>query len=411
MVNILHIGEFAGGGGDGTVFRNTVQALEQAPFRGRCRNYVACRKTEGLAVKVDLDMGFPGPVAFLSHIYSRGNFRKLKKFLLEIQPDIIHLQHYSNLSPAVLHALYSYKKRRPEVRVVQTTHTFERVCANFAGYDFRKRKRCMDCARDKYKYRIFYRLCSRGGAVHSWGKGLTALIADFFYNKGLVDSIIAPSAFLRHALERSVNNRTPLQTISNPISDAFLNRTAPAADKRDLLVAFGRLSGEKNYALLIEALARYKQQYYHRRPIRVKIIGEGAEKPRLVSMVKEKGLEFVQFLPFLPQEELAEEIKAARVAVLPSKCFETFALFVIEALMMDILPLVAGHGGMLETVERFGCGATFASDDVHSLTERLFHCFENYEALTSGLVAAKEKIKASLGRDLYAGKLWEVYRG
>jgi len=409
MVNILHIGEFAGGGGDGTVFRDTVLALQEEPYRSWCRNYVACRKTEGLAIKVDLDMGLPAERAFLSHIYSVGNFRKLKRFLLEIRPDVIHLQHYANLSPAVLHALYSYKKNRRHVRIVQTTHTFERICANFAGYDFRRQQRCIDCAGDKYKYRIFYRLCSRGGTIHSWGKGLAALIADIFYNRGLVDSLIAPSEFLKHALEQSGRSAAPLQTINNPISHAFLNNTVPVTGKQDLLVAFGRLSEEKNYVLLMEALAQYRQQYYHKRPISVKIIGEGADKPRLLSMVKDKELDFVQFMPFLPQEELAAQISTARVAVLPSKCFETFSLFVIEALMMGILPLVAGHGGMLETVERFGCGVTFKSDDVHSLAERLFYCFENYEALTKGLIAAREGIEVSLGREQYAGKLWQVY--
>jgi glycosyltransferase involved in cell wall biosynthesis len=409
MVNILHISEYANKGGDGMVFRDTVLALEQGPYRDQCRNFVACRKTDGLPFKTDLDMGAPGAGSFIKSIYSRKNFRKLKQFLFETRPDIIHLQHYANLSPSILHALYSYKKKRRQVRIVQTTHTFERACSNFAGYDFKQGKRCVDCAGDKYKFRIFYRLCSRGGAVHSLGKGITALIADFFYNRRLVDSIITPSEFLQQVLGRRTWDSATLQTINNPISAAFLNRPAPVAEKQPLLVTFGRISEEKNFPLLIEALYLYKQRYYHAKPIHVKMIGEGPEKPRLQAMVKEKELDFIHFIPFLPQEQLAEEIKAARAAVLPSKCFETFALFVIEALMMNVLPLVAGHGGMLETVERFGCGAAFKSDNAESLALQIFYCFENYEYLTQGMEEAKEKIKATLDREQYAARVWQVY--
>ncbi|MGK6353389.1 glycosyltransferase family 4 protein [Parapedobacter sp. DT-150] len=409
MINILHIGEHATGGGDGTVFRSTVLALKQAPFGDRYRNHVACRQSEGLPFAVDLDMGPPRPEAVLSAIYSRGNYRKLQRFLLRVRPDIIHLQHYANLSPSILHAIYGYKRQHRDVHVVQTTHTFERVCPNFAGYDFRLGKRCTDCAADRFRYRIFRRRCSRGGTLHSWGKGLAALIADFFYDRGVVDSVIAPSEFLGRIMQPRIGNLSAMYTIGNPIADVFLDSATRPAHKQDLVVAFGRLSEEKNYPLLIEALVRYKRQYHHLKPLTVKIIGEGAEQAKLQALAIENGLDFVWFTPFLGHEQLVQAIGSAKVSVLPSKCFETFALFVIESLALNIIPLVAGHGGMREAVERFGAGVTFRSEDPQDLADRLFLCLENYPERIQLLTAAGDRIKETFSSDRYADALKEVY--
>ncbi|MET6998756.1 glycosyltransferase family 4 protein [Chitinophaga defluvii] len=395
-------------GGAEIVFRNTISVLNREEYKNRCINYVVSKKGKS-SLNVDLDLATSsGAETVLGNIYSWRNFRKLKKFLFEIQPDIIHLQHYANLSPAILHAIYVYKKKRA-VRVIQTLHTFERVCSNFSGYDYHLNKRCIDCAKDKYRYKIFYRHCSRGGILHSLGKGITALIADFFYNRGVIDSIVAPSDFLKNTLSSRINDTSSIQTIRNPISDTFLKQRASVEKKEDLLVSYGRLSEEKNWDLLITALSEYKMLYFNELPIRVKLIGDGKEREYLISLAREKGVDFIEFIPFLKQAALISEINSAKVAVLPSKCYESFSLFVIETIALNILPLVAGHGGMLEAVERFKCGVTFASDNMQSLAEQIYYCMKSYSKLDKNFVEAKKEVEAELNEREYARKLWEVY--
>lgn len=408
MVKIIHVSEGMDKGGAEIVFRNTIDVLNRKEYKTRCINYVVSKKGNS-SFNVDLDLTPPSGVeTILGNIYSRTNFLRLKRFLFEIQPDIIHLQHYANLSPAILHAIYVYKRKRT-VQVIQTLHTFERVCSNFSGYDYKLNKRCIDCAKDKYRYKIFYRHCSRGGVLHSLGKGITSLIADFFYNRGVIDNVIAPSDFLKDTLSSRISNTKFIQTIRNPISDTFLKPAAPIEKKENLLVSYGRLSEEKNWELLIAALGKYKKLYFNELPIRVKLIGDGQEKEHLISLAREKEVDFIEFIPFLKQADLITEMSGAKVAVLPSKCYESFSLFSIETIALNILPLVAGHGGMLEAVKRYKCGVTFVSDNMQSLTEQIYYCMKNYSELDKSFANAKKEIGAELNENEYARKLWEVY--
>ena len=89
--------------------------------------------------------------------------------------------------------------------------------------------------------------------------------------------------------------------INNPVVTPYLLRqaAAPLADAwfrdsdRPVILGIGKLWPQKDFGTLIAAFARLRQ----RRPARLAILGEGAERPRLAALVRELGLDGDVALP------------------------------------------------------------------------------------------------------------------
>jgi glycosyltransferase involved in cell wall biosynthesis len=414
-MKVLHIAEKAQGGGAESVFRNTITAL--ASEHPENVYWVACVKDSQSSVTPDLDFGKPPQkkiYLLFSQIYSFQNYRKLTAFLSQHHPDVIHVQNYGNLSPSILRALWQYKKKHPIVRIIQTVHTFEYACSHYSAYDYRKQTTCLDCAHSTFKLKIFFRRCSRAGFLHSYGKGVASLIANYYINKGVFDLFITPSEFLRKVmLKRSLKGRE-IFVVRNPLPDNFFKKqvkestvSLPTEQDPIRIVYFGRFSEEKNLGCLLNAFHILTQK--KTRAV-LTLIGDGEEKAQLLKLCNQLGInEKVVFCGFLNSGELYTEIKKHHIAVLPSKCFETASLLVCEAITANLVPIVANHGGMKEMVEWIGAGATFKSDDELDLAFTLHDVYENYERYIEKLPQAIIKSEYQLNLRKYVNELLHIY--
>jgi glycosyltransferase involved in cell wall biosynthesis len=102
---------------------------------------------------------------------------------------------------------------------------------------------------------------------------------------------------------------TPTKTSANGF------RVEQGLNGRMLVQYSGRLGATHNLEPLVEAAAILRD-----RPILFQFIGNGVKKRRLEQLVREKGLENVQFLPYQPRERLGEVLSAADLAVV---CLES----------------------------------------------------------------------------------------
>lgn len=415
MLKILHLGTSLKGGGAQSVFRDTVLFAQSNDY---LQNYVAARSDSEGVSNISIDCKFPLPIKgkseIISQIYSIKNFRILKKFLKEIKPDIIHFHGYGLLSPSILHCIYLYRKKY-NVRVIQTVHTYELLCSHFAGFDYRKDIRCLDCHRDKYKFRIFYRRCSRGGTIHSIGRGIASVISDFFMNKDVVDDFIFPSEFLKSQVENSqtiTNANTHL--IRNPINSIYFQKkinTHNFPDNSDAVykfVYFGRLSKEKNIECLLKAaqiISKLKDKNLH-----FYIIGSGEEEESLKNLACELKIEkVISFIPFLAPNELVEFLKSCHFSVMSSKCYETASLVVVEAVLSGLIPIVPKHGAFVELIEMLNCGIFFASDDYNELANKMIFAIENFSYLQTHIGPAQKIINTEFEQERYITNLSGVY--
>ncbi len=407
-MKVLHIAESGFGGGAESVFRDTIVGLNKFDDN---THLVACCFHDNLPFSIDLIFQNTIENNFLINlfqIYNYKNYSLLFSFLNKEQPQIIHLHNYGNLSPSILRALKNYKLKHREVKIIHSVHTFEYLCSHHAGYDYKKQKKCLDCAKNKIKSKIFYRLCSRAGVFHSIGKGITSILAQYYLSFDLIDRWITPSDFLKNEMSKSWIPSDKIYSIKNPLPDIFLNQSKNLIDKdpENSLIYFGRISNEKNLDVLLKAVCLLMKANFQ---VNLKIVGSGIERDRLILLSETYGISsFVKFIPFLEQTELLKILFKTKVSILPSKCFETASMLVLESISSNVLPIVVNHGGMLEMVNYMNVGYTFEDNDHYDLCDKIKSAFINYSVNLNKVIVSKQNLE-NLNLNNYSLVLSDMY--
>ena len=131
--------------------------------------------------------------------------------------------------------------------------------------------------------------------------------------------------------------RRKMCVVPNPLTLAAVEPADPVGPPtgRKLLLAVGRLSPQKDFATLIAAFARLAE----RNPEwDLRIVGEGAERPKLERLIADLGLGSRIALPGATRN-IGAEYQAAQLFVLPSR-YESQGLAAVEAIAHG-LPVVA----------------------------------------------------------------------
>jgi len=404
---ILHISNSIKGGGAEVVCRDSLRILKE---NDRLRKHILfTNDSKGFLDLVDYSFGKKDRNS-LGLIYSKSNKSKLYDLLLKESPDLIHLHHYSNLSPSILHAILKYKKRNKLVKIIHTVHSFEYVCSHFAAYDYKKNKRCLDCQKNKFKVKIFFRRCSRLGLFHSFAKGITNLLSTFFLNKKIIDFWTTPSFFLESKmLNNPLIEPYEIRVVRNPViyNIKQLEYSDLKESKTFNFVYFGRLSEEKDLICIIKA---FKLFHSHYNTVKLYLVGEGEMENILRNLVDELNInKFVEFTGYLDSSDLVSVLKTCKVSLLTSKCFENAPMVVLESILNNIFPIVCNHGGMKEMVDSTGVGSLFESNNHKDLFLKMKEVFNNYD---ENIFHLKEKRSTSLqdfSEKIYFSKISKIY--
>jgi glycosyltransferase involved in cell wall biosynthesis len=140
-----------------------------------------------------------------------------------------------------------------------------------------------------------------------------------------------------------------------------------AGDER-LLVFVGRLVDLKGIDLLLRALAQAQRA----ESVRVLIIGDGEEKPKLQALAAQLGLEHrATFLPAMANDKLPTYWNAADAFVIPSRQ-DAWPVVVVEALVAG-LPVLGSDacGSVRDRVQHHRNGWVFAKGDTAQLSALL----------------------------------------
>jgi len=174
-------------------------------------------------------------------------------------------------------------------------------------------------------------------------------------------------------------NREKFQVIR--ISVVFEPETKPdPLPQPPLVVAAGNLVPKKGFGALIKAVGLLKRKGI---PVKLRILGEGPERMRLESMVREEGIRDRTEIPgYFQHRELAAHLADASAFVMPSQVTlqglrDGIPTVVIEA-WLSRTPVVASLvGGMAEVVVSGETAFVFRQGDHEGLAD----CLE--ELLTS----------------------------
>lgn len=171
------------------------------------------------------------------------------------------------------------------------------------------------------------------------------------------------------------------------------------------LITVARLLERKGIQTVLEACAKPTIL-----PVELRIVGTGPFEGELREMVREFGLEDrVQFLGFVPNDELPAHYRESDIFVLPSET-ESFGLVFAEAMSCG-LPIAASNvGGIPETVRDGIDGLLCPPGEPISLRENILRLTSNIDTRKEISHSQRERVLEQYTWDQIAERYAAVYR-
>ncbi len=158
-----------------------------------------------------------------------------------------------------------------------------------------------------------------------------------------IDSLISVSRPAAHLAKKSYHKKSlVLPNVVDVERFARGKRLAKFNDGKTNIVFLGRLVERKGCLLLLKAIEHLhnKHQLVN---VRVLICGQGPERPKLEHFVEDHKLKhLVHFAGFINEEDKADYLASADLAVFPSLGGESFGIVLLEAMAAGAGVVLAG---------------------------------------------------------------------
>jgi glycosyltransferase involved in cell wall biosynthesis len=172
------------------------------------------------------------------------------------------------------------------------------------------------------------------------------------------------------------------------------------------ILYIGRLVPEKGQAVLLEAVARLREEG---REVQVKLAGEGELRAHLEELCREAGIEDrVSFLGAVSQERIRDLYAEADVFCLPSFA-EGVPVVLMEAMAMGLPVVTTRIAGIPELVEDGSGGVVVAPGRVDELAGRIAALLDDPEKRSALGAAGREKVLAEFDAEASAAQLHDLF--
>lgn len=327
-------------------------------------------------------------------VYSGEACEKLRLVLEDFQPDVCHLNNFHyQLTPAILLEICKWRRKTGKpCRIVYTAHDSQLVCPNHLMRNTRTGENCTACLGGHYVP------CLKGKCIHGSGiKSAVGAFAGWFWDRAGVyrqlDAVIAPSRFLARKLSENTVIKDKLVVLPNFVD---CPKKTPGEKEGGYVLYFGRYSREKGIETLLKAVDSLPQ-------IPFVFAGDG---PLSAEIEKRKNIENKGFLS---GEELAEVIRKARFAVIPSECFENCPFSVMESQVCGTPVLGADIGGIPELIRDGETGELFESGNAAQLIQKIRRLWQDPKPTAAYAVNCEKAVFPNLSE--YCEKLECYYLG
>lgn len=292
----------------------------------------------------------------LQTLWSHSSYQKIKRFLGETKPDIVHFHNtFPLISPSAYYACQDLK-----IPVVQTLDNQRLICP--ASTFYREGKLCLDCVGKTPPYPGILHACYHDSHLRTavvasmltlhrwlgtWQTKVNAFLCSTRFYRDLFVSVGFPAdkiTVMPHFIQESPQS-------------SFVKKT------EDYALFVGRLDPEKGINVLLEAW-RFLDF-----PLKMRGAGRLEEKAR--KFVNQHGMDNVEFLGRMEKWELSDLIGNARFLIMPSLgYYETFGLVIIEAYSRGV-PVVASNTGVTpELVADKQTGLLFEVGNARDLADK-----------------------------------------
>lgn len=310
---------------------------------------------------------------FFAGIYSPGGVGEMRRILREVKPDVVNVHNvFPFISPAALQEC-----RKAGVPVVMTIHNYRLVCPT--GLFMRDGGPCERCLERGSEWGCVKYNCE-GSRLKSLGYALRGATArwrrDFI---DCVDRFACITDFQRRKLSQAGFDPAKITVIPNAVD---VPAEAPDFYPGGYVAYCGRLSREKGVDLIIEAARRLPKVEF-----------------RLAGAVRDA--ELIENLPanvklcgFIGGKDLDEFFRGARLVVMASRCYEGFAVAILEAAQHGRCVVAPDHGGFTEIIGRddSAIGRLFTPGDASELVNAISSIWDDSDTLSRLGRAAYDKL-------------------
>lgn len=236
-----------------------------------------------------------------------------------------------------------------------------------------------------------------------WPRWCEQLLVRTF---GSADWLTCDSA---STLEYARRLMPPISPRSSVIRNALpLPSTAPEPlpDPPRLLL-LGRLAPEKGVDLALAAFASIVERHPTARLV---IAGDGPERDALEQQTIQLGLaNVVQFLGWVPPEEVPALLNTASMLILPSRA-DSFPLAGLQASLMERPVVAARVGGIPEMVVDRETGLLVGKENAKALAEAVSYLLEHPELAVQMGKSARSRALSSFGFEQHVDAYDRLYR-
>lgn len=325
--------------------------------------------------------------AFASSAYSLSAKRDINAILSDSKPDIVHIHNlYPLVSPSVIEAC-----AERDVPVVLRCPNYRLECP--AGVLMRQGKICTLCSGGN-EYWCALTNC-RGSILESVAiatRNMLARMGGLFRH---VSVFVPPSTFVKSRLIAAGFPEDRIRVVPNVVP---VPKFCADASKGQYVAFAGRLSAEKGIETLLEAAKRVPN-------IPVRIAGEGPLDGALRAVAPSN----VIFVGRLAGDALAAFYANARMAIVPSRWYETFGLVAAEAMSYGVPVIATNMAGLAEIVDDGTTGFLFHAGDAATLAARIERLWNSPVLCRSMGAASRRKVEREYSEQTYYQRLMNVY--
>ncbi len=339
--------------GDDTVFKKESALLEQSG-----QHIIKINPSND---EYDRSGTFGKLLAILQIPWSFRYYSRIKTTIQSERPDIIHIHNFFPfISPSVFYAAQSLR-----IPIIQTVHDFRYFCPT--AFFMRNRRICEECKDGKFFKSISYG-CFKGSKLQTIPVALMLKLHSYLNTfKKKIDGYICLTESQKKVIYDAGFDDRKLFVKPNFIDDTF------KSDKYqygNYAVFVGRLGEEKGLRTLIGAWKDLPG-------IPLKIVGDGPDAEEFKSLVSELNIKNIDFLGYKPYLECRKIMNDARFLIMPSICYETFGLTIIEAFSHQKPVIASNLGAMADIVKDRTTGLLFMPVNSNELAEKVKWLWNN----------------------------------
>lgn len=236
-------------------------------------------------------------------------------------------------------------------------------------------------------------------------------LAKWIFNQAKLITVVS-TALKRRLIDDLHIMEDKIKVVPMPVD---LERFYPKnLERKTDILCIGRLIERKGIDILVNAIARLRSSMPE---INLVVVGTGPEKPRLLEIIKQNGLEGnITFYESVPNDELIDYYSSSKVFVLPTVTdwkgeTEGLGVVLLEALSCKTPVVGTDTGGIPDIIKDNETGLLVKEKDVDGLAEAIKKLLNDEQLREKLANRGYEYARSMFNPEKISSEFLDIYKG